>query len=435
VVAGPGAAAAPVPRGQSLEETKQREAAAASALEDSSSAVREAGVALAEVEVLLPQAQSDVAQARGELVGAQAKLKAAQTAAAEAERAVAASRSRVSAADDAVQEGRDDVNALARHSYQQGRLGSLRSVLEAGEPQEALQRAGMLRKVFRFQDGTLDRLTRDRLSLARQEADLDAQERAAERARAAAADGAARARQITLEAEDAAARVVQLVARQQAAVALAEANREQDERDYAAAQNASREMAERIRQAAAQAAAEEARRQAEAAAAAAAADRAARAAAARSGRAAPPPAPPAPRSAAPAAAGRMLWPVAGRITSRYGNRVHPIYGTVRLHTGLDIGAPNGTRISAAQAGTVLVAGPSGGYGNYVVVSHGTVNGVNLSTGYAHMSSIGVTVGQRVGAGQTVGAVGSTGASTGNHLHFEVRRDGEPTDPLGYVSPP
>jgi len=127
----------------------------------------------------------------------------------------------------------------------------------------------------------------------------------------------------------------------------------------------------------------------------------------------------------------MQWPAPGRLTSRFGNRVHPIYGDVRLHAGIDIGAPDGTPIVAADDGIVIVAGSSGGYGNLVVIAHGE----GLSTAYAHQSSMAVSSGQSVRRGQVIGYVGNTGASTGNHLHFEVRRNGEPVDPLGYVSPP
>jgi murein DD-endopeptidase MepM/ murein hydrolase activator NlpD len=108
---------------------------------------------------------------------------------------------------------------------------------------------------------------------------------------------------------------------------------------------------------------------------------------------------------------------------------------MRFHAGIDIGGGFGARVSAAEGGTVIFAGQAGGYGTLVVVTHGTVNGRNLSTAYAHMSRLSVSQGQSVSRGQQVGAIGSEGASTGPHLHFEVRRDGEPVDPLDYVSPP
>jgi murein DD-endopeptidase MepM/ murein hydrolase activator NlpD len=131
----------------------------------------------------------------------------------------------------------------------------------------------------------------------------------------------------------------------------------------------------------------------------------------------------------PAARGRLLLPVpTARMSSSFGPRVHPIFGTTRLHAGMDLAAPTGTPISAAAPGAVVTAGWLGGYGNAVVVDHGG----GLSTLYAHQSALAVTVGQAVGAGDVVGRVGSTGNSTGPHLHFEVRVLGTPVDPANYL---
>ena len=131
----------------------------------------------------------------------------------------------------------------------------------------------------------------------------------------------------------------------------------------------------------------------------------------------------------------MLWPAPGLLTSRYGTRVHPIYGDSRFHAGIDIGGGLGARVSAADGGTVIYAGSAAGYGTLVVITHGVVGGRDLSTAYAHMGQLDVYEGQIVGRGEKVGEIGNEGNSTGPHLHFEVRRDGEPVDPLDYVSPP
>ena len=119
--------------------------------------------------------------------------------------------------------------------------------------------------------------------------------------------------------------------------------------------------------------------------------------------------------------GQFSWPVNGQLTSGFGFR----WG--RMHEGIDIAAPTGRPIGAAAAGTVIVAGWSGGYGNLVVVSHGTI-----STAYGHMSRIAVSNGQQVSRGTVLGAVGSTGHSTGPHLHFEVRVNGSPQNPINYL---
>lgn len=127
----------------------------------------------------------------------------------------------------------------------------------------------------------------------------------------------------------------------------------------------------------------------------------------------------------------LQWPVPSctLITSRFGYRVAPTTGASTYHGGLDIGAGMGVSIVAAGAGDVIYAGANGGYGNCVMIDHG--NGV--VTVYAHMSSIGVSYGQYVTAGQYVGAVGSTGVSTGPHCHFEIRINGAQTDPAAYFS--
>lgn len=122
-------------------------------------------------------------------------------------------------------------------------------------------------------------------------------------------------------------------------------------------------------------------------------------------------------------------PLDVEIGSGHGPRVHPIHGDLRTHHGVDMGAPAGTSIRAFGAGTVIEAGPRGGYGNLVVIDHG--NGI--TSRYAHQSSLDVEVGQVVTAGDVIGRVGSTGASTGPHLHFEIRRDGVSRDPAPYLS--
>lgn len=126
--------------------------------------------------------------------------------------------------------------------------------------------------------------------------------------------------------------------------------------------------------------------------------------------------------------GRMGWPCAvTTITSYFGYRIHPIFGTRRLHTGMDIGAGQGTQIYAAASGTVVQAGWTGGYGKAVIINHGG----SIATLYAHTSVLYVYPGQRVKRGQLIAAVGTTGNSTGPHLHFEVRVNGNPVDPLPY----
>lgn len=126
--------------------------------------------------------------------------------------------------------------------------------------------------------------------------------------------------------------------------------------------------------------------------------------------------------------GRFVFPANARISSGFGNRVHPILGYSRFHGGVDFAAPQGTAIYAADSGQVIFSGWYGGYGQTVIVDHGG----GLTTLYAHASRLLVREGQSVRQGQSIAAVGSTGLSTGPHLHFEVRRNGNPVNPMGYL---
>jgi murein DD-endopeptidase MepM/ murein hydrolase activator NlpD len=128
--------------------------------------------------------------------------------------------------------------------------------------------------------------------------------------------------------------------------------------------------------------------------------------------------------------GKFTWPAPGqtRITSKYGMRFHPILKKNKMHTGIDIGAPKGTNIVAAENGTVLQAGWNNAYGNMVMINHGG----NLVTLYGHASKLLVSTGQTVTKGQVIALVGSTGYSTGPHLHFEVRKNGDPVNPNPYL---
>lgn len=385
----------------SVGDAKRRVQDASAALEDSTVAVRRAAASLQQVADRLPAAQQDAATARGELAGAEALLAAATSKVRRAELATAAAQRRVDEANARVTAGRVAVGLLARRSYQRGPLGDMRQILDTGSPQELMDGVSLLKHVFRSQDDALQALSVSRLRLATATAGLAAQQRDLEQSRVQAAQGEAQARAVAVRADSAAARVAQLVAQRKSALADAQAARAGDLREYQAAQAASRALAERLRAIA----------------------RAAELAAARSR-----------VSIARPSAGRLAWPTSGPLTSSFGWRTHPIYGDQRFHAGIDIGAPYGQSVIAADAGTVVYAGPISGYGNMVLISHGTVNGKDLSTGYAHMSALSVVQGDRVSRGQQVGLVGSTGNSTGPHLHFEVRLNGEPVDPMGWLSP-
>jgi murein DD-endopeptidase MepM/ murein hydrolase activator NlpD len=128
------------------------------------------------------------------------------------------------------------------------------------------------------------------------------------------------------------------------------------------------------------------------------------------------------------APGSVMWPVSGPITSGFGMRDHPVFGRMIMHTGIDIAAAAGTTIAAAATGRVILAQYAGNCGNMITIDHGG----GMATNYCHLSQIFVGVGQDVQRGQAIGAVGMTGDATGPHLHFEVRIEGKPVDPLGYL---
>ena len=127
--------------------------------------------------------------------------------------------------------------------------------------------------------------------------------------------------------------------------------------------------------------------------------------------------------------GRLLWPVTGPINSTFGTRVHPVFKTKIVHTGLDIEAPHGTPVKAAARGEVLFTGWLKGYGQVIILDHGG----DMTTVYAHLSGIDVREGQVVEQGTPIGRVGNTGVATGPHLHFEVRINANAVDPLNYLA--
>ncbi|MDD5457375.1 MAG: peptidoglycan DD-metalloendopeptidase family protein, partial [Candidatus Margulisbacteria bacterium] len=126
--------------------------------------------------------------------------------------------------------------------------------------------------------------------------------------------------------------------------------------------------------------------------------------------------------------GRFIWPVLGEITSDFGERVHPIFKVKSFHTGIDIGSPTGRPVFAVDDGVVMFSGNWGGYGKTIIIDHGAMT----TTLYAHLSQYFVKKSVAVKKGQIIGLVGSTGLSTGSHLHFEVRIDGKEKNPINYL---
>lgn len=395
------------------------------ALEDSTQVVAEAGAALQAVAARLPGAQAASAKAREAQGRADREAEQARAEAVRTERAAEAGRAQVQGVLDEVDRGRAALEDAVRRDYVRGDA-SLTPVLANVSVADLLEGSAVQGQLFRNRHDVLRGLAAGRLRLEQARDELTQDRDAARDARAQAESREAAASRASDQARAAQTAVQALLDQQRRVLVVAQTERTADLAAYQQAQADSAALAARLRREAA----ERARQEAAERARQEAAERARAVAAARP--VSPPRTATAPRTAAQ---GRMLWPTSGRLTSRFGNRVHPIFGGVRFHAGIDIGAPIGTPTLAADDGIVVLAGVQSGYGMAIGVSHGAVDGRDVVTFYAHQSAVLVSIGQRVTRGQQIGKVGNTGNSTGPHLHFEVRLDGSPVDPLAWVSPP
>ena len=354
-------------------------------LHESSAAVAAAHAALKKAAVELPRAQAHLDATLGRLSAARAAAASSRRALAAAHAAVVAGERELAAGRAALDETRRKSGELSRSIYVAGPGGLFTAVMRSGSPTDFIDRATFVHALLTDGAGRVQAATDARVEVANR-ASILAARRAELARRDAEVTAALRRVESVAEAARAAQRAVaaQVGARSRA-LAAAERERAAELARYRALQAESRRLAELIRRAKAS------------------------------------------RGSGRVGRGGMLWPTPGPVTSGYGYRVHPIYGYRRLHAGIDIGAPTGQGIVAVLAGTVVTAGPMGTYGNLVVIDHGD----GLTTAYAHQSEVLVASGQRVARGRRIGLVGSTGASTGPHLHFETRVNGEPVDPMRY----
>jgi murein DD-endopeptidase MepM/ murein hydrolase activator NlpD len=301
----------------------------------------------------------------------------------------------------AVAEQRARIGRIARAAYQGGgSLGEVSMLLEARSPADFAERLVALQTVVSSQRSVLSDLRVVEDSYGTQAQDL-------EQVRDALAEADKRAQRelrtiAELEAQARAAeeRVGQLVAAREAALAAARAAQAADDAATAHRETVSSELQSEL-----------AARAREELGAAGSKDGA---------------------TVAPRR-GALAWPVQGRVSSPFGMRVHPITGEYKLHTGVDLSAPCGTPIRAARDGVVVASGWNSAYGWRTVVSHGGVGGVLLTTTYNHQARLGAQVGDRLGTGQVLGVVGSTGYSTGCHLHFELFVNSSLVDPAPWLT--
>lgn len=336
------------------------------------------GVEIRALEARLAPLRARASRLQAEVDGLRARLS-------ELSRRLDQARARLAAAEAALARRQELLGRRLREIYVRGEPDLIQVLLESGslasavDATDALQRiadhdSGLTRSVSAYADET----RRSRDSIARTRAEVQAAE-----ARAVVASAEAEAAKADLERQQRALTTV--LDERSALLSGVRGDRQQLEEETRDLQARSARLATRIRDA--QAA---------------------------SGPATGAPAPP--------SSSGFAWPVSGTLTSPFG----PRWG--RMHEGLDIAGASGTPIRASAAGTVIVAGWSGGYGNLVVVDHGG----GISTAYAHNSSIAVSVGQAVSQGTTLAGMGTTGNSTGVHSHFEVRVNGGAVDPLGYL---
>jgi murein DD-endopeptidase MepM/ murein hydrolase activator NlpD len=316
---------------------------------------------------------------------------------------------------------RDNMGDFVADSFQYGSPGliSLGVVINGGDASELGENLALADSVVGAQESTLDELSATDTLLQVEEERVEELRNLVAVKREEAAENLVLKRELTERAIEQAAEVRAIVATR--SKAHREAIRaKQIELDRIARLEASRE---RVAQMLRALAAEERKQAAEAAAAAAAAAAGAPAPAGKTATAAP-----------TDAEGFLTLPVAGGyVTSPYGMRMHPILRVYKLHDGTDFGAACGTPIYAAADGQVVSAYFDGAYGNRVILANGTVSGTSLATSYNHLTSDTVSIGQSVKRGQVIGYAGTTGYSTGCHLHFMVYRNGATTDPIPLLS--
>lgn len=370
-----------------------RELAEAEAiLEGATEAAREAGIALAEVEEKLPAAQDRANTARGLVAAARVLADAAISDAEDAQADYEQAVDEYNAVADEVDVAREKLSDLVVLSYQRSGLILVNSVVNATDPFEAAERMSYVERLADRQDNALDEVVRLRQDARIAENAAEDAREAAEEAEAAALDALHAAEIEADNAEIAEADLIELIDIQTEALAIAESERD----DSLAQYEDIKAESERIKRALQDAADD-------------------------SGSGGD-------NGSSGSSPGTLLMPVAGWKSSDYGNRYDPYYHVWQFHAGVDFAAGGGTPIYAAESGEVVYSGWNGGYGNYTCIYHGG----GLSTCYAHQSSISVSYGQWVERGQRIGTVGTTGASTGDHLHFEVRMNGNPVQPLGWL---
>lgn len=351
-------------------------------LAESSAAVAKAAAALDRARTEIPKAQRELASAQDALAGARAREQEIAGELKVAQEKVAREQARVDAVQGKIDLTRDVMGRIARAVYTAGPYGDVEVILESQDPSDFAERLQSVRTVVKGQSRALADLDLQRADLEATKARLQTAQESVIARRAEATKERERAAASAAKATAAKKRIDALVAARSSALASAAREKAQALAQLKKLKAEQQRLASILRGGG---------------------------------------------DGAGYPSGSLLWPAAGGITGGVGPRIHPVYGYRSCHTGIDIGAGSGSPIRAAASGTVLERTSGGPYGNRTVVNHGG----GLATMYAHQSRILVSTGQSVSKGQVIGYVGSTGYSTGPHLHFEVWIGGRPYNPMGW----
>jgi murein DD-endopeptidase MepM/ murein hydrolase activator NlpD len=372
-------------------------AKARSTLEAATDRARDAAAAYTEANRKLPGARNKLAEAKGEVAAAEVAAERARRDAAKARKAVGTAKLAYRKTERRVSAARDKLSKFVAAAYKGSGFMSFNAMLDAKSPSDLADRMAFIEKLAADKQAALDNVVKLRHEAKLKQNDAVLAQRKADEAKRAAEDALAAA----VDARDAAAKaatdVNNLVKTRKNALDVADEERDKTLARYRELQRESRRIQDEIR-------------------AMANKDRAS------GGH----------RASNRARSGYFIMPTSGWKSSDFGYRWDPYYRVWQLHAGVDIAAPRGQSIHAGDSGRVFRAGWNGGYGNYTCIYHGLYHGRGLATCYAHQSAILVSDGQWVRRGQAIGRVGTTGASTGNHLHFEVRLNGTPVNPVPWL---
>ncbi len=433
------------------DDLQHRKAGVIDSLQSANSHLAEVSADLVTATQALSTAQSRLVSAQRELARTRGQLAVAESLDEQMADELAQAQAELRAAIAAVEETESDIEVrrarigdMVADTSQFGSpaLASLGSVLEGSDPAEIGANLALTSSMMNSQTSELDELSATETVLGVQQELIQELRDEVALKRAAAAQNLEVKAELTRSAQEQTAAVAAIVISRKTAQQDAAAER-QVELDRIAVLEARRQQVKTMllavarRQAARRLAAAQAAAADREAAAQAAADREAAAQAARDREAAAQAAAdqqaPGPTVSAQPSTSQLSWPVGNSyITSPYGMRLHPILSVYKLHDGTDFGAGCGTPIYAAASGTVVSALYDAAYGNRVIMTHGIVDGRSLATSYNHLTSGAVSTGQRVSKGQVIGYAGSTGYSTGCHLHFMVYENGSTVDPMGWL---